>query len=117
MSYLRHFVVEGKFFGTVACEKELCHSEYHPPRSIAYFCPKCAEVWARCPVEGTPNDNDWEVTSRVCRKHKESHWHTPGILDLPWKPGYFEGFPDPAVRWEFQRELEYHLSQLEGDGK
>lgn len=110
--YLQHFIIEGKHLGTAVRSKELIHSDYRTPRPTAFFCPKCAEIWARCPIEreGTVGA-EWEVISRVCRKHQSHYYHTPGSIDCSWKPDFVAAFPDEVIRWEFQRELEYYFNE------
>lgn len=117
MKYLRHFIVEGKHLGATPCSAEFVHELLLPPEPVAYFCPHCAEIWARAMVTTTDNvfceaiTMPWRVYTVPCRKHPGSMFQVPGSLDLPWVKGWLESFPDSAVAWEFQRQMEQYFKE------
>lgn len=85
----------------------IVHAERQPPRSYAYFCPHCGEVWARAEVAGC---TQWEIGGGYCKEHAgPSPYTVPGSLLLAWELGYNASLlscPD-VVRWEFERHMEF----------
>jgi hypothetical protein len=113
MPYQQHFFVEGRHLGTVERLPIAVHAEFCPPRSTAYFCPKCAEIWARCPVEGHTAglgkwSVEWAVLSLYCRKHSDIHWHVPGSLMNSLDGVFNSVLPEAVLRWELARHFEYY---------
>jgi len=39
------------------------------PRSTAYFCPRCGEVWGRIMLQHSHAIDSWKVVTRRCEKH------------------------------------------------
>lgn len=113
MTYQRHFIIEGKHLGIAPCSMEFVHEELQRPRSYAYFCPVCGELWAKCPVEvvATGEVLQWMTITTNCRKHPQGCWRAPGSLSLNYEEAYSTSFPDEVVRWEFQRQMDYFNSR------
>lgn len=106
--FQQHFFIEGKHFGTAARSRVWVHGELQAPRSLAYFCPKCAEIWARCPVVGEWSNPDWAVLSMHCKKHNEPTWQVSGSLSINWDKEYVDAFPEAVLQWELQRHFDYY---------
>ena len=103
MSFPQHFIIEGDFLGSSPREPQLIHGIYMKPFSYAYFCPVCAEIWARCPIEDRP----FTVWTLPCRGHTTGHYQVPGSLTLSWDNDFNLAFPPRVVEWECDRHLEY----------
>lgn len=113
MKYHRHFIIEGRHLGTAEIAEEIIHGTLIAPVPFAYFCPKCAELWARFPIEGSVKN--WQVYHQPCRKHSHDWFSPAGALFLSWKPEFLETFPDEAVRWEFERWMNFYESTIQGE--
>ena len=81
---------------------------YYPPPSYAWFCPVCAEIWARAVVA----THRFHVMTHPCEKHLEPMspmLQVSGSLLLPMEESFNESLPEALVR----RELELHIKFLE----
>jgi len=131
MRYKQSFFVEGRFFG------ETVFSVTHDPRFIAtvpssllFFCYKCGEPYARCPVE--PLDSfrgvnsydsareggttQWVPIYGVCKNcPSDFHLSVPGSLFYSY--GLVERMPLELLKREFALQSEYFkkLEQEEGE--
>jgi hypothetical protein len=106
--YTQHFFVENHYFGSVKRGEVRTHEQMTAPRSYAYFCPICAEVWARCPVEHVgAAAGTFRCIETPCRKHTKHAWAVPGSLMLLWDKEFSEILPDELVQWEFECHLNY----------
>ena len=109
MPIQQYFIVEGKVLGSAERSMVFVHAQPQCPQSYAFFCPVCAEVWARCPVERREGQTEpFMVWSIPCRKHRTHALAIPGSLMLEWEPEFVEAFPDEVVKWEFDRHLEFY---------
>ena len=107
MNYEQSIWIGGNFYGGFVRSSMVIHAERQPPRSLAYFCPHCGEIWARAEIEGC---TQWEIGGGYCKEHPgPSPFTVPGSLLLAWEPEYCElllSCPD-VVRWEMTRHLEF----------
>jgi predicted RNA-binding Zn-ribbon protein involved in translation (DUF1610 family) len=71
--------ISGRTFGPYLAHPLYIKGELHPPRSYAYFCPVCGDVWARRIISP---DTRWLAWSFRCPKHPDApFWHTvPGSI-------------------------------------
>jgi hypothetical protein len=109
MPYTQHIIVEGRHLGTTERPPALVMGQFQRPISYAFFCPCCAEIWARCPVEGQER---WMVQTIPCRKHSTSKYVVPGSLTLPWDGEFTTALPKDALSWELERHLD-HAERME----
>ena len=112
MPYTQHFIVEGAYLGSALREKVNTHGTLTIPASCAFFCARCGDLWARCPVDGaSPFEAtcDWVVWHRPCRKCRPHSGEVPGTLTLPWNSEFNAAFPLETL----QRELNLHLQWWE----
>lgn len=99
MSIEAHVWVEDQHLGTF----EPAYDERgNYPRSVAFFCPSCARVWARIIV----GDQLWHPVSIPCRKHHCSPYLPGGSIWLPLRPELNHKLPPQALRYEMLRGLE-----------
>ena len=106
--FTQQFIINGQFFGTTDRYWQRCHESVMPPQSLAFFCPVCADVWARCPVtsNNTGAVSDFQVYKLHCRKHPPRHQQqVAGSLFLSWDNELSNAFPPEMLR----RELLLHL--------
>lgn len=121
--YEQSVYVGSTFLGSFVRPAMLVHAERQPPRSYAYFCPACGEVWARCPVtrlhsaDGGSGGNrgsvqEWQIQGGYCQLHPgPSPYTVAGSLLLSWEPEYSNYLLScPMV---VKREFEVHLDFLE----
>ena len=76
------------------------------PRSFAYFCPTCGEVWGRIAVAdlaGGPGI--WEVLHSPCERH-----HRAGVQDWSAIPG---GFSDYSRATASELPVQYRSRAIE----
>lgn len=106
--YPQHFIVEGKYLGTAQRKLSIVHHEVQAPYSYAYFCPHCAELWARCPVEVPSGHAPFQVWSIPCRKHPIDSLRVPGSLFLEWDKTFNNCLPEGVLRWELDRHLDLY---------
>ena len=105
--YTQSFFVEGQYLGAALRKPVHLHGEVQPPPSYAFFCPVCAEVWARAPVTLGPHTQEFMVWRLACRKHGRSRLTVAGSLFLPWDKSFNEALPDGAWFWELERHLDH----------
>lgn len=75
------------------------------PFSLAYFCPKCARIWARCKIEGEP----WMVTTVACLGcGKLSLISIPGSLWRALDPDFNDALPREVLLREFKLHLQWY---------
>lgn len=86
------------------------------PRSTAFFCPICGEIWARAVIDGSL----WQISYVDCSKcGKLGVVNFPGSVWSPFDDDFNKAIP-PAL---FENELEiaiawhrrYHLAHSAGD--
>lgn len=104
----QHFFVEGRSLGS--CPRYPIHQHGHPdkPQSFAFFCPVCAEVWARAVIF----DTKFRVFTVPCRKHTHDGWRVPGSLWLPLELDFIAAFSGEVLKREFLLHLDYAESKL-----
>lgn len=108
-AFTQHFFIENRHCGSSGRGYVPVHGNIRPPSSQAFFCPICAEIWARFPVEGGAI---FEVSTVVCRKHK-GRWVSE-VAGSTIEPATGEPpmeFPPAVLEWEFQRHLDYAAQQ------
>jgi hypothetical protein len=109
MSILQHFIIDGKYFGQSERQLERVHETYQVPWSLAFFCPDCGEVWARCPVTVDDVQQKFRVLQSPCKKHQALHWLPAGSLTLSYDEDFSNAFPFEVL----QRELLLYLDWAE----
>lgn len=113
--YEQSIWVDGKFLGSFVRPPMIVHAERQPPRSLAYFCPHCGQIWARAIVEGCMQ---WEIGGGYCKEHAgPSPFTVPGSLLLSWEQEYSSlllSCPD-IVRWEMERHIEFIERRIAND--
>ena len=117
MLYTRHFIVESIPLGSGRCDKLSVSGGLNPPQPYAFFCGRCANLWARCPVDHLPGmpREEWLVWRRPCRKCAAHSGEIPGSLMLPWEESFNRCLAQSrdALLWEFQRHMEFAERQTE----
>lgn len=108
MPITQHFIIRGKYLGNAQRQMTSRHSPAQVPTSYAFFCPVCAEVWARCPVEvveGAPEH--FMVWTKACSKHFVHRMEVPGSIYLDWDKDFTESFPEGVLREELLLHLDF----------
>ena len=100
-----------RLLGSFQRPATIVHAERQPPYSLAYFCPECGDIWARCPVfDSNGRRTKWEIGGGYCMLHPgPSPFTVAGSLLLSWEPEYSAlllTLPE-VVKWEFDRHMEF----------
>jgi len=83
------------------------HEEMQRPPSYAWFCPECAEIWARALVEGS----SFQVITYPCEQHRDRFVGilVSGSILLPFDLEFNDSLPVEAWR----REVIIHANMIE----
>lgn len=100
--------IQGRTFGPFPVSPSFIKAELTPPRSYAYYCPICGDVWARRIISPAAR---WLFWSFHCPKHPDqSFWHTvPGSIIPSFL--FEELWPDLPYSLQ-QREALLHLNAM-----
>lgn len=105
MLYSQHLYLDKRDLGSSPRDTIFVHGEAQPPHSSAFFCPVCADVWARAAVLRSDGQMMRAVVwTRPCHKHTGDGYGISGSLLLPWDRGFNEALPLAAL----QREVVLH---------
>ena len=102
----QHFYIENRSFGS--CERYPLTQQKLRPISYAFFCPVCAEVWARAVIFGV----DFFVLHIPCRKHTYSGIKVPGSLYPAGDADFLAALPREILLRELLLHLDYAESLL-----
>ena len=74
--------------------------------SVAYFCPLCGEIWAKC-LMTSPSGiaRPFESIHTACPQHPQMPWD--GSFWLPWDQPYCNEFPPALLCWEIVQTAEH----------
>ncbi len=84
----RFYFVRGQHIATGEAVWVYNHTELNPPRSYAYCCPHCGEVWAQAVVERAK----WLFLTSPCERCPNG-LYPAGSLWLPFHVEYMESWP------------------------
>ena len=108
-----HFYADNKYLGSAVRGLRRVHAEYQRPYSHAWFCPDCADVWARVGVFplGSSQNERFTVEGGQCQQHAgPSPYHVPGTMLLAWDDEFNKlllSCPD-AVKREFDLHMKFY---------
>ena len=94
----RHYFIRGQYFGHSSVTPIPAHGTYRVPPGRAFFCPRCAEIWALFPVDS----QETYVDHVLCDKHELSpsqQW--PGCIYLTWAGEFCADLPTELLKREF----------------
>jgi hypothetical protein len=98
-----HFFVQNTYLGTGVWEETLSRNPRDFPMSLAFFCPRCGEVWGRAVLEGKP----FMIYSILCEKHELNYpFDIPGSMWFPWQTLHNKALSREALK----REVALHLA-------
>ena len=95
------FFIEGR--GYTPCQRGPRTVTQQRPVSFAFFCPVCAEVWARA---GIP-DERFFAFHVPCRKHTYDGVKVPGSLYACGDVDFLKALPADVLLREFLLHLDY----------
>jgi hypothetical protein len=111
-AYTGWFQFRNQHLGTTKRSTEIIHGAVMAPRSLAFFCPECGEIWARHYVEG----QFWQTMALACDKHPPRHpaWVT-GSMWIDWDKAYQLSMPMACLLREFWWHLNWweHFNRAE----
>lgn len=70
------------------------------PRSYAFCCPVCGEVWARRIVTPSTPWFFWSICCSSCENHNPNMLAFPGSVYLPLDDSYLASLPSPVLKRE-----------------
>ena len=103
------FFIEGKLLGEaprllIRTDRDV----WGAPLSRLFFCARCGEVFARCPVLKDDGEHSlWSPVYALCRRCAPLGNLIPGSIWFYEEP-FVAAFPDAVLRWELERHLDYH---------
>lgn len=103
---VQQFYVGGSYLGQrdIPRVRLVPRLEQSVQRSIAYFCPKCGDVWGR--IVHLASDYT-QCVQRACAKHGDGRLGTLPYNILGEPTNVEHDWPAQAVRYEFAAELAY----------
>jgi len=106
------FFVEGRYLGS--CPRPPINTSdlmLRQPLSLAWFCPVCAEVWARAVIPG----RNFFCYHVACSKHQYDGGGIPGSLwvGLSMEPDMLQAIEGDVLKRELELHLTYAERQLE----
>jgi hypothetical protein len=108
--YSQIWMIGKQMFPEEPCAWEYQRERLCSPRSLAFFCPICGEVWARRII--LP-ENRWFLYTIPCEKHAVEHWtHAlvpPGSVIPTWEEELLRTAPLEIMRREAWLCLEHGL--------
>ncbi len=115
MSFTQQFIINGRYLGTAERKHTFTHGQITAPSSYAFFCPHCANIWARCPVtqKYTEATSFFQVLSIPCERcPMRLPYHIPGSVFLSWDKEFSEAFPDELIAHEFNQAVKLYEGVL-----
>ena len=108
MTLQQHFIVEGKYLGTIPRASLVLHGHPAPPVSFGFVCHVCGEVWARAGIDARP----FFFFTKPCRKHSGNGCMVPGSMWMPMEPDFTNALSGEVLKREFLLHLDYAESRL-----
>jgi hypothetical protein len=102
----QHFYIENRSLGS--CQRYPLTNRGTRPISYAFFCPVCAEVWARAVIF----DTQFFCFHKPCRKHHVDAGGIPGSLWMPMEPEFTSSLDGEVLKREFLLHLDYLENKL-----
>jgi hypothetical protein len=111
VKFLRHFHLrteqsgrDYEIFGSSEDHIRFVGGEAQEPIPYMMWCPKCGEIWARMPVDGSRRE--WRIIGGYCEQHPgPSTYVIHGSLMLNWEPELTAILPDDVIRREFDLHM------------
>ena len=80
MPHTQTWMIDGKLFPPVPIRFEHTHGQAHSPRSYAFACPHCGEVWARRIISPDTRWFFWAAPCRKCAARNDNSLAIPGSI-------------------------------------
>ena len=101
--FTQEFFIEGKHYGS---GPRKTHGRYlGDPRGTAFFCPKCGNLWAHCPVIGQEFDLCCRTYCSKCGK--DDILGPAGSIWISTDDDYIKALPRAVLLREFELALRY----------
>lgn len=108
-AFRQAFFLRGQFLGEAT--RGLCPRTNSRPRSIAFFCPKCGEIWARAAVEGA----EWRTSHVECSDcGKLGVVNFPGSVWQHFDDDFNRALPPALFERELEISIEWHQRYIRG---
>ncbi len=104
MSFSQTWIIQGKMLTPTPCTWEHMRTDLAPPRSLAFFCPHCGEVWARRIISP---ETRWNVLTHECPKHPAPRYCEPaGSIWINANEDFVKNLPLEVLKYETLLRLE-----------
>jgi predicted RNA-binding Zn-ribbon protein involved in translation (DUF1610 family) len=109
------YYIDNQFVGHSEIGEVRVREHLVEPESIAYFCPRCGDVWARIVVCDT--SRLWGISNNLCPRHGL------GTMWIGYEKEHMAAFPRELLEREFLLAIadpkwaEYHHRERGPDGK
>jgi predicted RNA-binding Zn-ribbon protein involved in translation (DUF1610 family) len=80
MPHTQTWMIDGKLFAPAPIRFEHTHGQLHSPRSYAFACPHCGEVWARRIITPDTRWFFWTAPCRKCAARNDNSLAIPGSI-------------------------------------
>ena len=117
-NYQQSFFVNGRFYGTFprkARRDQDQEGRTEPPDSLLFFCTKCGEVYAKCPVVDLAGKQlRWRSIAGVCGKcPSDLMFLNPGNVWISWDWEYQTAMPKELLERELVNLIDFINSKGE----
>lgn len=111
-TFTQAFFVEGHFYGSATRglrQVDDRPGEYYFPESLLFFCDKCGEVFAKCPVVDKDGKQvRWRSIAGVCKKcPSDLTFRSPGTVWLSWDEGFADAMPKELLEKELINLIDF----------
>lgn len=104
MPWTQTWFIDKGLVAQAPCKPEHIRNESHPPLSLAFFCPKCGDVWARRIIEPATR---WNVLTHECAKHPAPRYCEPaGSIWIDYNTEFLKNLPKEVLMYELNLRLE-----------
>lgn len=118
MLYTAHYWIEGHYYNTVeGIKPDRLHGEIVAPFNQAWFCPRCASVWAKVIYKDAFNKPRKQYVPyvrhcRTCGEEVEGNdMFPPGSIIKPFEDE-LDVWPDKLIVREFYIFFNHHLQRV-----
>ena len=105
----QNFIIDGKYLGVGPRKPKRVHETAIIPWSMVFFCAKCGQVYAMCPVtDSLGNVSEFQAFQGLCLRHPPTKMYSqiPGSIWQSWDKEFLEALPMPVLQYELERHMQ-----------
>ncbi|MBV5322705.1 MAG: hypothetical protein JZU60_02585 [Ilumatobacteraceae bacterium] len=108
--YTGAVIVNGDYLGPISYDSGRADLRWQRS-SLAYFCPKCGDVWGRIAMSDSRGAQQSFLCVHVaCAEHKDP-WHVPGTLLVDHVKQLLDELPPRAIQYELTVQINHALKE------